>query len=149
MVASFVRQLDLGNTGKVGYDEIAHALRVLETRVLTSDGATPSSGVPQPRQGGPSDWYLEDITLEGRHYLVDRHTMRVYAPPAGIGRWPTLAGRFMGGRRGAAVVGASGLYSSTSGRAKASRRLFGSPGDDEGGSRKDRSSVDCGGSSER
>ena len=98
MVASFVRQLDLGNTGKVGYDEIAHALRVLETRVLTSDGTTPSSGVPQPRQGGPSDWYLEDITLDGAHYLVDRHTMRVYTPPAGAGQWPELAGRFMGGR---------------------------------------------------
>ena len=98
MVAAFVRQLDLGSVGSVGYEDIAHALRVLETRVLTSDGATPSSGVPQPRQGGPSDWYLEDITLEGRHYLVDRHTMRVYAPPSGAGRWPTLAGRFMGGR---------------------------------------------------
>ena len=96
MVAAFVRQLDLGNVGAVSYDDIAHALRVLETRVLTSDGATRARGCPSPRQGGPSDWYLEDITLEGKHYLVDRHTMRVCAPPSGAGGWPTLAGRFMG-----------------------------------------------------
>ena len=64
---------------------------------VSGDGVSASNSVGQARRGGAADWYLEDIHLDGRAYLVDRHTLRVYTPAAGTGGWPHLAGRLQAG----------------------------------------------------
>jgi Ca2+-binding EF-hand superfamily protein len=97
-ITAFLRQLDLDNSGAVSYEELAYALRVLEVVIVSADGSTPSTSVPQHRRGGASEWYLEDVSLNGHSYLLDRHTLRVYTPTTGAGQWPQLAGRLQGGR---------------------------------------------------
>ena len=95
-IIAFLRQLDLDNTGAVSYDELAHALRVLEVVVMAADGVTPSVSIPRARRGGASEWYLEEVTLNGHPYLLDPHTLRVYTPTTAPGQWPQLAGRMQG-----------------------------------------------------
>ena len=95
-VITFLRQLDLDNRGSVAYEDMAHALRVLDVHVVAADGVSPSQGVPQPRQGAADEWYLEETLLNGHSYLIDRHTMRVYTHATG--KLPKLAGRMQGGR---------------------------------------------------
>tara|TARA_B110000977_G_scaffold136810_1_gene173758 strand:- start:23770 stop:29397 length:5628 start_codon:yes stop_codon:yes gene_type:complete len=94
----FLRRLDQDNTGAVGIDDISYALRVLDVVFVATDGVSPSVNVPQPRQGDADEWYLEDITLNGQSYLVDRHTTRVYTRATGRDSWPQLTGSLRGGK---------------------------------------------------
>lgn len=97
-ITAFLRQLDLDNSGSLSYEDLAYALRVLEIFILSADGSTPSSSIPQHRRGSASEWYLEDIFLNGQSYLIDRHTLRVYIPTTGPEQWPQLIGKLQGGR---------------------------------------------------
>jgi len=96
LLAAFAHRLDVDGVGAVSYEDVAYALRIMHVVILGGDGVTPSVDVPQPRQGTASEWYLEDIVLNGQTYLLDRHNMRVYAPPTGASRWPQLAGKLQG-----------------------------------------------------
>jgi len=110
-----VAKLDLDGDGKISLAELRKALRAVSLSLVESDDsrATRSSAsvsvptvqaahmdstsVPQPRRGGASEWYLEEVSLNSHRYLLDRHTLRVYTTPTDAGQWPQLAGRLQDG----------------------------------------------------
>ncbi|KAK3241898.1 hypothetical protein CYMTET_48379 [Cymbomonas tetramitiformis] len=83
-----LRPLDLHQDGKVGYQELLQVLRLVSVQPMGPVHANPEELEP---------WTLEEVKRDGRNFLWDQATGRVYTVDNTDG-WPISIGQMVSGR---------------------------------------------------